>query len=81
MNRDEYKQARRLIRDNGRSAYRWIADQGAAEALRDLSDGQDRLAERLQIVEWCRREGHTYNFNNLFLTRPHWSGLKQSTAR
>jgi hypothetical protein len=81
MNRAEYQEARRLLRDNGAYAFRWIKDEAAREALRDLRNGQDWLAERAQIVSYCQSHGHAYNFNNLFLVRPHWSGLKDSTAR
>lgn len=64
MNRTEYRQARRLIRDNGRSAYAWIATMfgwAVAEALRDLADAQDWMAERADIVGWARREGVAVN--------------------
>lgn len=81
MNRTEYEQARRLLRANGRYAFRWIEDEEAREALRDLRDGQDLLAERLDIVLYCQREGIAYTFNHLRLINPHWSGLKASTAR
>ena len=81
MTRTEYRQARRLIRDNGRYAFRWIKDEAARAALLDLRDAQDLLAERATLVNWCRRERLAYNFNHLFLIRPHWSGLKDSTAR
>jgi hypothetical protein len=81
MNRAEYQEARRLLRDNGRYAFRWIKDEAAREALRDLRDGQDLLAERASLIDWCKRNGHAYNFNHLRLVRPHWSGLSASTAR
>lgn len=64
MTKDQYRQARRLIRDNGRCAYAWIAQMfgwGAADALRDLADAQDWLAERADLVAWARREGFAIN--------------------
>jgi len=46
MNRNQYRQARRLIRDNGRFALRWLpADQAAAmNAL--LAKTDDLISER-----------------------------------
>ncbi len=46
MNRTEYRQARRLVRENGRYALRWLpADQAAAmNAL--LAKTDDLIAER-----------------------------------
>jgi len=60
MTRSEYRQARRLIRDNGRIAYRWIANKfgwPVADRLRELAAAQDWLAERADIVGYCAREG------------------------
>lgn len=54
----EYLQARRLIRDNGRYAIRWMRPRLAS--LMDVlywGQAHDRLAERAEIVEWCKREG------------------------
>ncbi len=59
MTKTEYRQARRLIRDNGRAAYNWLGAVG--EALRDLADAQDWLAERADIVAWCKRDGVAVN--------------------
>ena len=59
MTKTEYRKARRLIRDNGRSAYNWLGNVGAA--LRDLADAQDWMAERADIVAWCKREGVAVN--------------------
>ncbi len=64
MTRTEYRQARRLIRGNGRSAYAWIAQMfgwSVADALRDLADTQDWIAERADIVAWCKRESVPVN--------------------
>ena len=62
MNRTEYRQARRLIRDNGRTAIKWMQPHVAA-AMEVLTFGQgcDRLAERADIVAYCRREGIACN--------------------
>lgn len=62
MTKQQYKRARRMVRDNGRSAYAWIArqcggDWTVANKLRELADAQDWLAERADIVGWCKREG------------------------
>lgn len=55
MNRKAYRRARRIIRDNGRIAYRWLGEDG--EKLRALADSQDWLAERADIVAYCQRQG------------------------
>lgn len=62
MTRTEYRQARRLIRDNGRAAIKWMAPH-VADAMDVLTFGQgkDRLAERVDIVAYCRREGIACN--------------------
>lgn len=60
MTRTQYRRARRLIRDNGRTAYTWIAKTYGwvlADKLRDLNDAQDWLKEREDIVAYCRRKG------------------------
>ena len=56
MTRTQYRQARRLIRDNGRFALNWLpADQAAAmNAL--LAKPDDLIAERADCYEtmgWC----------------------------
>lgn len=62
MNRTEYRCARHLIRDNGRSAIRWLPPHvAAAMDLLCFGQGHDRLAERQVIVAWCRREGYACN--------------------
>ena len=64
MNRTQYKQARRLIRDNGNYALRWL-EPDHAEIMHDLQAGKDKLAERASIVAYCRRENIDYNFRHL----------------
>lgn len=54
MNKTQYRAARRLIRDNGAFAYKWLG--AAGEQLRDLANAQDWLAERADIVAYCRRD-------------------------
>ncbi|MBS0571870.1 MAG: hypothetical protein JSS08_01255 [Proteobacteria bacterium] len=58
MSRQEYRKARKLIRENGRFAIRWLNPQ-AADIMDVLFFGQikDRLAERADIVAYCKREG------------------------
>ncbi|MFT0549142.1 hypothetical protein ACMHYO_22730 [Allopusillimonas ginsengisoli] len=62
INKSQYKQARRLIRDNGLSAIGWMAP-SVAQVMDALHRGQgkDRLAERADIVAWCHREGIACN--------------------
>lgn len=59
MTRTEYRKARRLIRDNGRYALRWMAADVFAvmDALQTVKATTDRLAERAAIVAYCKREG------------------------
>ena len=58
MNRTQYRQARRMCRDNGRHALRWMPAQHAEIMDAVMFDYQkDWLAERADIVAYCRREG------------------------
>ncbi|CAB3972286.1 MULTISPECIES: hypothetical protein [Burkholderia] len=60
MNRIEYRNARRLIRDNGRYALRWLpAEQRDAldHLMFNIQDSTDQLAERADIIAHCQREG------------------------
>lgn len=58
MTRTEYNEARRLIRDNGRFALKWLAPH-VRDTIEALTWGQakDRLAEREEIVSYCKRFG------------------------
>jgi hypothetical protein len=58
MTRIQYRKARRLIRDNGSTAIEWM-EPAAAAVMDVLHWGQqkDRLAERADIVAYCKREG------------------------
>lgn len=66
MNRQEYRAARRLIRDNGAFALRWLKGH-VNRAMDRLIYGQtdDRLAARADIVRWCRNSGIAYNFRQI----------------
>lgn len=63
MNRTEYRSARRLIRDNGRFALRWLpADQAdVMDRLDTEARSTDPLAERADILAYCAREGIACN--------------------
>lgn len=68
MTRNEYKAARRLIRDNGRYALNWIKGQVREELdhlLFNIQDSKDLLAERASIIAYCNRENVSYNFRHL----------------
>lgn len=56
MNRTQYRQARRLIRDNGRAALKWLDTKAreAMERLIELANAKDALAERADILEHCQ---------------------------
>ena len=62
MKRTEYRKARRLLRENGRYALAWLTKE-AAETMRALffEDAPDPLAERADIVAYCKREGLVCN--------------------
>ena len=64
MTKTEYKRARRLIRENGNYALRWLSDEHR-NLIEALQAGKDKLAERASIVAWCKREGKPYSFYNL----------------
>ena len=68
MTRSEYYALRRTIRDNGRMALRWMSPSHRAEwdhLLFNIQDFDDKLAEREDIVRWCRRENIYFNFRHL----------------
>lgn len=67
MNRHEYNNARRMIRDNGRYALKWFIPtvQNDMRYLLDIQDATDQLAERADIITYCKREGISYNFRHL----------------
>ena len=70
MTKSEYKAARRLIRDNGRYALRWLSDVIRDEfdhLLFNIQDSNDYLAERSDVVKYCKREKIAYNFRHLAL--------------
>lgn len=67
MNRQEYKAARKLVRENGWSALRWM-DAKTSQIMERLKDewiSKDKLAERQSIISYCQREGYAYNFRHL----------------
>ena len=69
MNKRQYNEARHLIRDNGRYALRWMKGETlkVMERLVNEKNATDWLAERADIVAYCRRQGLTCN---VMLTLP-----------
>ena len=68
MTRTQYRQARRLIRDNGRYALNWITGSAREELdhlLFNIQDSTDRLAERQSIIAYCINNNLQYNFRHL----------------
>ena len=63
MTRQQYRQARRLIRDNGRYALRWMKGEQfeVMDALVSIQASKDHLAERAEIVAYCKREDLSCN--------------------
>ena len=66
MNRRAYRAARRLVRDNGRYALRWLTSDERQEmdALLTIQATTDRLAVRASIVACCKREGRPCNIRH-----------------
>ncbi len=66
MNKKEYKQFRRSMRDNGAAyTFRTWTQSSVIDQFRALYIGRDMLREREDIVSWCRRTGTEYNFHHL----------------
>ncbi|HGO6075302.1 TPA: hypothetical protein ACK3Q6_004494 [Burkholderia cepacia] len=63
MNKQQYRAARRMVRDNGRFSLRWMpADQAAVMDRLDMeARSTDPLAERADIIAYCAREGIACN--------------------
>jgi hypothetical protein len=68
MNRSTYRQARRMVRENGRYALNWMQHDVRTvfdHLLFNTQDATDLLAEREWIVRYCKRENLSYTFRNL----------------
>lgn len=57
----QYKAARRILRENGRCALRWMTEpvRHGMEKVLDMQARQDDLKERADIVQWCNQQGIT----------------------
>lgn len=69
MTKIQYRAARRLLRDNGRFALRWMTESVRAEMDRLLTvqDSTDWLVERASILDYCAVVGCPVNIRH---TRP-----------
>ena len=68
MTKQKYRECRKLIKDNGRYALQWLTDKDEAifnHLLFNIQDSTDWLAERADIVAWCKRDNVPYNFRHL----------------
>ena len=67
ITRQQYKAARRFIRDNGYALLHWLSpsEQIVFDHLRVIKNSSDSLAERQSIIAWCKRESISYNFRHL----------------
>lgn len=56
LNKSEYRKARRMLRDNGRAALRWLdgLTRIVMQRLMDEANSKDALAERANILEHCQ---------------------------
>lgn len=63
MTKTEYRQARRVLRSNGRYGLAFLSEKHRAimDYFLTIQDSADRLAERADVVSYCRREGFTCN--------------------
>lgn len=61
MTRTQYKAARRILRENGRNALRWLTEpvRQSMERVLDMQLRQDDLKQRAEIVRWCNQQGIT----------------------
>lgn len=57
LNKTEYRTARRMVRDNGRAALRWLDGTTRAVMERLQEARKDALAERADIVAYCQSIG------------------------
>ena len=59
LNKTQYRTARRLLRDNGRAALKWLDDTAkeVMERLMDEKKSTDMLAERADVVAYCQSVG------------------------
>jgi hypothetical protein len=66
MNRQAYRAARRLVRDNGRAALRWLpeVERQEMDALLSVQAATDRFAERAAIIAYCQSEGLRCNIRH-----------------
>ena len=62
ISKTEYRKARRMLRDNGRAALKWLDGMArdVMERLIDERNSTDMLAERADVVAYCERVG-TYH--------------------
>ena len=57
MNRTQYRQARRMLRDNGRFALKWLDTKGREVMDALMGAERDKLAERADIISHCQAIG------------------------
>lgn len=57
MNRTQYRTARRLLRDNGRAALKWLDAKGREVMDALMGAERDKLAERADIISHCQALG------------------------
>ena len=67
MNRNEYKVARQIIRENGYYALRWLTKESAEvmDSLRNIKAATDPLAERAWFADWCKRNNRECSIRQL----------------
>ena len=54
----QYKAARKLLRENGKSALRWMTPEvrEAMEQVIAMGEATDQLTERAGVIDYCKRE-------------------------
>lgn len=67
MNKQQYKNIRRMIRDIGQDALYWLdsSTSHAYDLILAIEVSRDLLAERQDLVAYCKRENIKYTFRQL----------------
>lgn len=75
MTKQEYKQARKIIRENGKYGLRWLTSKVSKKVAMEYTHfyhticiAEDVLRERQDIVQVLVREGVPYTFRELKFT-------------
>lgn len=65
MNKQQYQKSRKLIRENGLYALRWMNHESRNIMKRLSSQQNDKLQERNELVQYCNTNNINYTFINI----------------